>query len=78
LIKDAPSLYALVGKQFVVVHVQDEGQHKDFNITIDVPNLVLRLKRNLYWSGEWLGCDPRIDTKKTRIEKRLDHVFKNS
>lgn len=37
---------------------------------------LLILNNHLYTSGMWLGVAPKMNTKKTCVEKRLNHVLK--
>ena len=43
---------------------------------LDVSNSITHLDRHLYLSGTWLSVAPRMDTKNTCVEKRLEYMLK--
>ena len=53
------------------------GMGKEACGNIDVLDLVPHEIDIYIWVVIWLGLDPRMDTKKTCVEKRLDYMFTN-
>ena len=46
-------------------------------LKVDVPNSGIISMDTLTLSGEWLGVDPKTNTKQTCVAGRLDYVLRS-